>query len=138
MSVTWLTSVPGLSLRLSVEAAERAAAKTAELFRGLRAMNGWPREGARPQRRQRPLDTCPDGAGQIAAGKWFPRSYRAENGGTQQRPGLAPAGKFSPALATRATLIPNVRGLQRTRRNGSSADLRIGLPESNRVAYAEA
>jgi hypothetical protein len=126
------------TLRPSVEAAERAATKTVELLRGLRAMNGWPREVAQPQLRQRSLDTCPDGAGQIAARKSFPRSYRAENGGRQQRPGLAPAGKFFPALAPRATLIPNVRGLQRTRRNESNADLRIVLPESNRIAYTEA
>jgi hypothetical protein len=124
--------------RPSVEAVERAAAKIAELLRGLRAMNGWPREVAQPQRRQIPLDTCPDDARQISARKWFPRSYRAESDRTQRRPGSAPAGKFFPALALPATLIPSVRVLQRTRRNESSADLRIGLPESNRVAYAEA
>lgn len=91
------------------------ATKSAELIRRLRALNEWPREVARALP-QAPLDIFPVDAGQIAARKWFSRSYRAENGGTQQRPGSVSAGKFFPALALRATLIPSVRGFQRTRR----------------------
>src|SRR5208283_660073 len=115
---------------------EGAAGPTAELFRGLAAKNGWPGEAVRPQCRRRPLDTGPGGGGPSAEAKWFPRSCRAENGGTRLRPGSVPARKSSPALAPRATRIPSVRGLRRRRRNENNAGLRIDLHGSSRVAYA--
>jgi hypothetical protein len=101
------------------------------------AKNGWPREAKPLQCPRRPLDTCPGGGEPIAEAKWFPRSYRAENGGTKQRLGSVPARNSSPVLALRATPIPSVRGLRRMRRNENSAGLRIDLHESNRVAYPE-
>ncbi len=100
-------------------------------------MNGWLREAAQPQCHRRPLDTYPGGSGPSAEAKWFPRSCHAENGGTRQRPGSVPARKFFPVLAPRATLIPSVRGLRRTRRNENSEGLRIGLHESSQGTYAE-
>jgi hypothetical protein len=135
----WLTTGSRELIRgPSVVVGERAAERIVELFRGLRAMNGWPRGAARPQCLQRPLDTCRDAAGPIAAGKWFPRSCRAGNGGTKQRPGSVPAEKSSPALVPLTTLIPSARGLRRTRRNESSASLRTGLRKSNQVEHSEA
>src|SRR5208282_5012683 len=111
--------------------------QTAELFQGLPARNGSPREAVRPQCLRKHLDTCPGGGGPIAEAKWFPRSCRAENGETKPRPGSVPARKSSLVLALRATPIPSVRGLRKTRRNGNNASLRIDLRESSRGAYAE-
>jgi hypothetical protein len=74
-------------LRPLIECLETAAGKTEEWFRGLGARNGSPREAAQPQCPQRLLDTYPDGGGQIAVAKRFPRSCRAENGGTTRQPG---------------------------------------------------
>jgi hypothetical protein len=68
----------------------------------------------------------------MATAKWFRRSSRAENGGKKQRPESALAETSFPALAPRATPIPNVRELRRMRRNGSSAGLRAILRGSNR------
>jgi hypothetical protein len=45
----------------------------------------------------------------------------------------APEEMSFPALAPRATPIPSVRGLRRTRRNGSNAGLHVSLFGSNRV-----
>jgi hypothetical protein len=100
-------------------------------------MNGWPRGGERPQCLQRPLDTCRDAVGPLAAGKLFPRSYLAGNGGTKQRPGSVPARKFSPALAPLTTLTPSARDIRRTRRSDSSASLRTVLRKSNPVEHSE-
>lgn len=111
----------------------RAAGKTAESFRGLRATCGAPRGAARQRCRRRSPDIRPDASRLIAIVKWFRRSCRAENGGTKQPPESDPEEMSFPVLAPRAKPIPSVRGLRRTRRSGSSAGLRISLRGSNRV-----
>jgi hypothetical protein len=100
-------------------------------------MNGWPRGGERPQCLQRPLGTCRDAVGPLAAGKLFPRSYLAGNGGTKQRPGSVPAKKSSPALAPLTILVPSARDIRKTRQSDSSASLRTVLRKSNPVEHSE-
>jgi hypothetical protein len=111
----------------------QAAGKTAESFRGLRAIGGAPHGAARRRRRRRSPDIHPGASRPIVTAIWFRRSCRAENGGTKQRPESAPEEMSFPVLPPEATPIPSVRGLRRTRRNGSSEGLRISLRGSNRV-----
>jgi hypothetical protein len=112
------------------------AGKTAESFRGLRAIGGAPHGAARRRRRRRSPDIHPGASRPIVTAKWFRRSCRAENGGTKQRPESAPEEMSFPVLPPEATPIPSVRGLRRTRRNGSSEGLRISLRGSNRVTFS--
>jgi len=104
--------------------------KSKKLIRGLRAMNGWPREVTRAQHPQTPVDICLADSGQIAARNWFLRGYRAENGGRSSDHGSFSAGKFFSGLAPRTTLVPSVRGLQRTSRNESAQTFEQISPNS--------